>query len=745
MPSTVYRGDLSEITFGTEAGVRLEHDYNAGANFTQASCSYNNSATITHGANASIVVGLIVSGTGIPTGAHVEAIVDGTHFTLSAATTGGNLTSQTLTFNSDFTFRAGGGDKNTEKDTSIISFRGGIANTPVNGGLLRYPRGMLVGSRVVFSIKSSCPNWSTQDDYAVSGRMYTIIKQEVATSGDNASCTEITLTPALQTNHVTNDADSKANDVMTILPFATPAIDVSMSHNSAASSSEERVLTDQFVGLVSTVALPETKVDLKRFHVVGLGRDVAVQVPGRFLNTGGTFECNIHNGRWFKYCLGQEVVQPHATTKNTAGGTHILSTASNPGDSYIETTDNAGTVNPIINSIAVGVGDYVILDTAAEMIDVQTYRETAVGGGAVDDAWPAVNATNIFDKAIKEQTRRIVAITGSNGDMKIWLNQPLDYGHPISGTTITFARYASNNANGSPNKEANGNLQYPVQHLFFSRTTIPSFSMEVSVRRNDSDGNETDVVDGGPSDTKQLTRIFRGCKMKEWSLTADTDAALRLTAQFDSAFCYTDTGRLEASSKGDRYDAHRLFEDTANTEVKRKESGIEKGTQKPFMFYNGTITVLNTQLGQVVSFTINGKTGVEQYYTINGANVADAATDQVPFAGSRNPKLAVEGKTEYDMEMEIIVDDPLFYHNMRRAVTNHDEDTSDSVDVDQIRLSFVKQGSGADRESIDILMDDYYITEAPLPIPEDKGPMRAKLKIMPKSIKIIAKDTVLAA
>ena len=163
------------------------------------------------------------------------------------------------------------------------------------------------------------------------------------------------------------------------------------------------------------------------------------------------------------------------------------------------------------------------------------------------------------------------------------------------------------------------------------------------------------------------------------------------------------------------------------------------------MFYNGTIRVLGTSLGQVVSFTINGKTGVEQYWTISGANIADATTDQVPFAGTRNPALAVEGKTEYDMEMEIIVDDPLFYHNMRRAVTNYDDDTSDSTDDDLIRLSFVKQGTGATRESIEVLMDDYYITEAPLPIPEDKGPMRAKLKIMPKSIKVIAKDTVLSA
>ena len=180
--------------------------------------------------------------------------------------------------------------------------------------------------------------------------------------------------------------------------------------------------------------------------------------------------------------------------------------------------------------------------------------------------------------------------------------------------------------------------------------------------------------------------------------------------------------------------------------MKRKVSGIGKGTQKPFMFYNGSISMLGTTLGQVVSFTLNGKTGVEQYYTIGAANIANSATDQVPFAGTRNPTLAVEGKTEYDLEMEIIVDDPLFYHNMRRAVENFDDtDETAQTDSDMIRLSFTKQVSSGTAESIDILMDDYYIVEAPLPVPEDKGPLMAKLKILPKSVKVIAVDTVIHA
>jgi len=700
MPSTVYRGDLSEITFGHESAIRLEHNYAGSFKFT---------ASFETGANA-----------------------------------------------------ANAPHRDLVKDTSVIVLSGGAANSPVNSGILEFPNGMLVGSKVIFSIASTSSNWSQDDDYGDSGRMYTIIKQEVSndSNNDNDGKTEITVTPALKTDHSATDKDSEAGDVMTILSFTTPTIDVDMTHDDAANASSESVLTDQFVGLVSTVSLPETKVDLKRYHVVGLGRDVAVQVPGRFINTGGSFECNIHNGRWFYYCLGHEVVNADSVRQQGhASDTYQLAAATEAGTSFI-TFDSSGSTNPRIpadggSAADLKVGDYIFIDgvdNTIDRVDVQTYRDTGVGGDLEADAWPNVNATQIIDKAVKEEVRRIVAISMSGGDAKVWLDDPLHYAYE-NNSRVYFGRYAADSSNGSPHRnKSTGALSNPINHLFFSRTTVPSFAMEVSVRRRDTDSN-AGTFDGGTTDSKQLTRVFRGCKVKDFSLTADTDAALRMTVNFDSALCYTDTGRLEttdadgtAASPGDRYNTHRLFEDTANTEVKRKQSGIEKGTQKPFMFYNGNISMLGTQLGQVVSFTLNGKTGVEQYYTIGAANIANSVTDQVPFAGTRNPTLAVEGKTEYDLEMEIIVDDPLFYHNMRRAVENFDDtDEAAQTDSDMIRLSFNKVVSSGTAESIDILIDDYYIVEAPLPIPEDKGPLRAKLKILPKAIKVIAVDTVIHA
>jgi len=105
----------------------------------------------------------------------------------------------------------------------------------------------------------------------------------------------------------------------------------------------------------------------------------------------------------------------------------------------------------------------------------------------------------------------------------------------------------------------------------------------------------------------------------------------------------------------------------------------------------------------------------------------------------------VEGQTSYEMTMEIAVDDPLFYHKMRTGTefSVHGENNSTT---NQIRIIFEKNkiGSTADlhTEKMVLLIDDYYIIEAPLQIPEDKGVVKSTLKIMPKSIKVLARDTI---
>ncbi len=63
-----------------------------------ASCTYNNDPTIVTADTSILKVGMFVTGTGIPEGATIASITDGTNFELSASTTGGSVSGGTLTF-----------------------------------------------------------------------------------------------------------------------------------------------------------------------------------------------------------------------------------------------------------------------------------------------------------------------------------------------------------------------------------------------------------------------------------------------------------------------------------------------------------------------------------------------------------------------------------------------------------------------------------------------------------------------
>lgn len=656
MPSTVYKGDLTEISFGHEAAVKLP-----------------------------------------------------THFDES------------------FVFSVQAEDASA--DTTTVRLTGtGSGTAPIHNGQLSFPIGMLVGSELTFSDLGTSQNFNEDDNFATSGRRYTIVKNEIG-----SNYTDITITPKMLSGTSAATTDF-GNGTLHIHAFKTPAMDVDMGWHTNANASSESVATDQFMGLINTISLPETKVDLKRYHVIGLGRDVAVQVPGRFTNVGGSFETTMHSARWLYYGLGEETV---SFTPDGSAPSFTTASATSIGETLITTSTDLS--SPVGKYVYIQDDTTVPIHLHKEVGTQQTYGASGIG------------PEDLVTDTRSREMRRIVAYyeNSTTSVNYIWLDEGLNYVH-ASGKTVKMVDYsAAAAANSTPVLDnSTKTITNPVNRMLYSKSTVPSFAMEVSIRRTDNqeedglvgtDGTVTEVVDGGASDSQQLTRVFKGCKVKEFSMVADTDAAVRLNVGFDAALCYTDTGRLETGdNKGDRFDVHRIFEDTANTAAKRREAGIGKGTQKPFMFYNGQIQLGGVTLGQVISFDLKGKTGVEQYYTISGNRMADAATDQVPFAGARNASLAVEGKTEYELDMEIIVDNPTLFHQMRRAVRNFDNANK------MVRLSFVKQGTAAasGRESMDIVIDDYFITEASLPLPDDQAPIKSTLKILPKSIRVFAQDTI---
>jgi len=613
-------------------------------------------------------------------------------------------------------------------DTTTLTFSGVAINT--NGSHssydtmffraqeLKYPKGLLAGSKL--RVKGD-GNYS--DDDHTKGNMYTIVANEGNT---------LTVTPAMK-----RTGASTTGDEFMIETLGTPTLDAGMIYNSNAQTSDESVLTDQFIGLAAEITLPETKVEVFRSHIVGVGRQVVVQEPQHMDNEGGSLSTMMHSARWLYYALGNEAVSETNPTGAASVDSGTNTSAIAMGDTYVSflRANSNGTVNGSFPAI----GDYITVEDTTEVLTPYATEPTA------RTKWTGTQTQ--FHSSERSEIRRVIATDSTNTHNRIYVDDPFNFDH-AAGAVVRKIVMADNADTGSPNflttTAAYGQIENRQKRAMWSMWHQPSFSLETSMRSRDvgSYGTEqTSNAPGSSTDTKQLTRVYKGCKVKSWQLTADADSEVKMKVDFDALMCYTDTGRLEDSNPGDRYTAHRMFENIANGPLERKTAGIAPNTEKPFFFYNGTITAFGTNLAQVTKFELGGENNIAQHLVVRGnpavepRNTAGQSLEQIPFAGSRNPSLAVEGKVEYNLKIEILPTDPLLWHEFRSARSKGYSEP--------ITLHLVKDGAGSDREEIYVIIDDYIITEAPLQIPEDKGVIKHELTILPKHVKILAYDALL--
>ena len=660
--------------------------------------------------------------------------------------------------------------------TTIEFIDGGLTNAVDNGifennkPILKVPLGMLIGQKLTFHAHGSGVTAFTEFFYRpMNNLMYTIVDHVVETNSEGDSGTRLKIVPAFKTS---SDITSHSGDSLFIHSQGLPTIQsgTSSAWHTNAKDSKEVSLIDQFVGLASFMTLPDTKVDVHRYHVVGMGRQAAVQQTGKVHHMGGSLEMPMHNAKWLYYCLGREVVdrhkcgnKPHLTPVPT-----ILSDV-NPGQTHIDVLSSTGSSNIEFGALDADIGDYLlIVDTT--LVPTVQYKTPSKGSGT--EYWPkdpgGLPGSNLgsdadhFEWTETSEIRRITAIENlsTTDQFRIYLDGPVNFSHTTSDT-LQLRKYADDGDSPtySPHvNPVNRTIMNPVHRLMFSGDTIPSFSIEHSIRTQDVGSynatGESTIAPADPMDSKQLTRIFRGCKIAEWEISSTVDAELKFRAIFDALSCYTDTGRLESASvpanRGDRYTAHRMFQNTADTLKNRKVAGIAAGSEKPFMFYNGTIEAFGDTLGLVSGFELRGKTGVELFHTIQGNPVAesvDSATGlslkQVPYGGTRNASIIREGREEFELEIDLALTDATLFHRLRTHALNSGTVGSSGG---TIMLHFTKPVTTAGVQyttpSMRIVMDDYHILDCPIPIPDDKGLLHTKIMLQPQNVKVITEDTV---
>ena len=605
-------------------------------------------------------------------------------------------------------------------------------------GVLRVPVGMLIGTKMTFH-GGTTGNFVNHYYESVSGKMFSIVDHTF-----ESSVTKIKIVPAM---NLGGSVDSTTSDVIFVHSLGMPTVGVTTAIDPSAAASAEVSLIDQFIGLSSFITLPDMTVDIHKYHVVGLGRQVAVQQTGKVHHMGGVLEMPLHSPRWLYYSLGREVVDAYncgsAPTSTTAKSGLTYTVA--PGQTFID-IDNldfdagGGTVNA-------AVGDYILIKDTTRTPTV-TYKTPDI---ATTDYWPPASSSSLgsdahhFEWTETSECRRIAAIEPLASGQRLFVDDPWQFEH--NGDNILLRKYDSSGPTIATTKD----ITNPVRRLLFSSDTIPSFCLEHSIRNRDVGSYSTEQTSnapGGANDSKQLTRIFRGCKVVEWELTSTVDAELRYRCVFDALSTYTDTGRLESSNKGDRYIAHRMFQNTATDDASRKASGIASGSEKPFMFYNGSVEAFGSSLGMVSAFELRGKTGVELFHTIQSNPVAETldtnnlSTKQVPYGGTRNASIIREGREEFEMEIDVILTDATLLHRLR----SHLETGGTAGETGNlIHLHFTKpivSGGGATAQSLRILIDDYVITEVPIPVPDGMGLLHSKIRLEPRNVKVVSQDTL---
>ena len=326
---------------------------------------------------------------------------------------------------------------------------------------------------------------------------------------------------------------------------------------------------------------------------------------------------------------------------------------------------------------------------------------------------PGQDAAETDRQIYKNEIRRVIAIGTANGNDAdyIYIEEPFTFDHTESSCGVERLQYTgTSNQRGSPHIAATTKeLQFGVTHTLFGHSVLPSFTVEQSFRQKDAD-----------VDSKQLLRLYSGCKATEASIEADAEGEVKLNLSYEAARHYTATTNTMKP--------HRMFDNTAETAVNRKISGIAVDGEKPYLFQDVNVEVFGRPVLRGTKFALQVTNNLEARWFIRGYEGNTTDNDQIQHGATQLPLEITEGKREYKFSMQVMVEDERLWDELRTR--KHHKNTND------ITITMTKVGSNATRETATITLEDYTITKAEHQVPSDKSPVMADVEIIVRHMKV---------
>ena len=317
----------------------------------------------------------------------------------------------------------------------------------------------------------------------------------------------------------------------------------------------------------------------------------------------------------------------------------------------------------------------------------------------------------------KHEIRRVIAASGNY----IYIEQPLFYPHLLNSCGIERISYLVDDKRGSPHIDATTKaLSFGVEHTIYGHTNLPTFMVEQSFRRTDDTQTHSATPAVASAGAEQLLRLYNGCKINSATIEADTEGELKLSLDYEATRHYTDTAS--------KFHPHRMFENTANSVVNRKASGIAVDGEKPYLFQDMSIEVFGQSVLRGTAFNIGVDNGNTARWYIRGFEGQTADADQVQHGGTQFATDITEAQRNYTFSFSAIIEDDRLWDELRTR--RHHKNTNDIV----IRLN--KPGSSATRQSAVITIEDYTITKADHQLPDDKGAVTVNVELLVRHLKI---------